>query len=158
MRVFAPTYKIWGKRYLSETKVRFIKNSRSGGEWPPLKPATIAARRSGKSGRRRNTTRGMGSIRGKVAILRDTGILFKALTVGQPGNLYRLLRKGIRVGFGGPAKHPDGKATIADIAKFHNVGKGKNPKRQILHKPSKQLIAFMRSTLATAIDKVGNRL
>jgi len=157
LRAMRPTFELWGKRYLSETKKEFVKNSKGSGEWKPLKPATIAARRKGKSSRRRNSTRGMGSSGGRVMILRDTGILFKALSIGQPGNLFRLLRKGIRVGFGGPAKHPDGKATIADIAKFHNAGKGNNPKRQILHKPSRSLIAFQRMTLAKSIDRIGNR-
>ncbi|RLC38157.1 hypothetical protein DRH27_02965 [Candidatus Falkowbacteria bacterium] len=158
LRVLQPTFRLWGTRYLSETRKRFKKNSDGGGEWQRLKPATIAGRRKGK--RRGRSSRGLASRSGggNVKILQNYGILFKALSVGQPGNLYRLLRRGIRVGFGGPAKHPDGKATIADIAKFHNVGKGNNPKRRILHPPSRELRAFMRMTLARAIDKTGKRL
>jgi len=38
-------YKQWGIRYLAFIKKRFLLNSSGGGSWPPLKPATILARR-----------------------------------------------------------------------------------------------------------------
>ncbi|GAG69133.1 unnamed protein product [marine sediment metagenome] len=114
-------YQQWGVRYLAWTKRKFIKNAKGGGDWPALKPATIKARRKGK-----RKLRGRGNVSQatkaylSVKILRDTSTLFKALTPGSPGNLFKPIRRGIRVGFGGKAKHSrGGKATISDIASFH---------------------------------------
>jgi len=153
-------FRQWGVRYLAWTKRLFIKNSGGGGKWPALKPSTIAHRRAGRS--RQRKIRGRGYRKrgpaGKVAILRDTGTLFKALTVGAAGNLFRRIRGGIRVGFGGPAKHPDGKATIKDIAVFHDQGKGRLPKRQILHKPDGPLVASMMNDLRRAVNRIGRNL
>jgi len=158
--ILQPVFKKWAVRYLAWTKRLFVKNSQGGGEWPALKPSTIAQRRAGRTRQKRKRGRGYRK-RGpasKVAILRDTGTLFKALSLGAPGNLFKYIRNGCRVGFGGPAKYPDGKATIADIAKFHNAGKDKLPKRQILHKPDDTLTRQMMQDLKTGIDKLGRSL
>jgi hypothetical protein len=130
-------YNQWGVRYLAETKRSFVRNSAGGGEWPPLK--SKRKRGDTKSGR----------------ILRDTGTLFKALSVGSPGNLYLDLKRGKRVGFGGPTRHPSGQLTIADIAKAHHNGRGNLPKRVILHKPSGKLVIQMLGDLSRAINKIG---
>lgn len=37
----------WAARYEAFARRRFVRNSRGGGEWPPLSPATIARRRTG---------------------------------------------------------------------------------------------------------------
>ena len=146
-----PTFKIWGIRYLADTKRKFIKNSKGGGDWPALKQATVRRRRRGtaRAQRRRRVLR--------AAILWDTGTILHALDVGEPGNLFKMLKDGVRVGFGGPAKHPGSNATIADIARFHNAGEGRLPKRQILYWPDAKMIKFMRTTLAKAIDRIGNK-
>jgi len=91
---------------------------------------------------------------GHVDILRDTGVLFKALDVGAAGNLFILMDKGVRVGFGGVAKHPDGKATIADIARFHNAGKGRLPKRQIIFLPDVETQLGMLKDLRAGVKKL----
>lgn len=94
----------------------------------------------------------------KYAILIDLGVLKKALTVGAPGNLFRYIRHGIRVGFGGPAKHSGGgKATIRDIAVFHDQGEGRLPRRQILHKPDRAFKKMMLKTLGKGIDGIGGK-
>lgn len=38
----------WGARYLAFTRRRFVQHSRGGGDWKPLAPSTIRARRAGK--------------------------------------------------------------------------------------------------------------
>lgn len=155
-------FRQWGKRYLTFTRRRFVAQSRGGGEWRPLAPSTIKARRGGKRRRTRSprartktTTRGSATA-ATVAILRDTGTLFKALTIGLPGNLFQRIKDGIKVGFGGPARHPGGKATIRDIAVFHNEGKGV-PKRQILVRPDSALIAAMMRDAQRAVQRMGRR-
>jgi hypothetical protein len=146
----------WGVRYLAETKKTFVKNSAGGGEWPPLK------RRRGFStvrthGRKTGSTVNSYKRKNKGGdkILRDTGTLFKALSIGSPGNLYQDLKNGKRVGFGGPSRHPSGQFTIADIAKVHQVGGGHLPKRQILHQPSSGLIQQMLGDLSRAVNRIG---
>jgi hypothetical protein len=136
--------KKWAARYRAYTRRRFAINSRGGGEWAPLKAATIRRRRKG---------RGVGVV---AAILRDTGTLFTALTVKfqeKPGALEQILfflgkKHGIRVGFGGPEKHLPRKGkmpkrTIAEIAHIHDQGLGNNPKRRIIHQPDEKTFAGM---------------
>jgi hypothetical protein len=153
-------FKQWGVRYLAWTKRLFLKNSAGGGDWPALKASTIASRRAGRT--RKHRERGRGYRKrgptGKVSILRDTGTLFKALTIGAAGNLFKFIKGGVRVGFGGPAKHPEGKATIRDIAVFHDQGKGNLQKRQILHKPDDAFKRAMLKDLKRGIERIGKNL
>jgi hypothetical protein len=81
-----------------------------------------------------------------VSILRNTGTLFAALNpvfTRKPGALEESIPFGVRVGYGGPAKHPKGKASIADIAGFHNAGAGHLPRRQIIVPPDQRTIDGM---------------
>lgn len=132
-------YRQWGIRYLAWTKKLFVKNSGGGGEWKPLK-----------------RKRKRGSL-ASAKILRDTGTLLKALTVGAAGNLFKVLSNGVQVGFGGPTRHPEGKMSIADIAKAHQNGEGNLPKRKILHAPDQTLIRQMLGDLARAYNKLGRK-
>lgn len=148
-------YKQWGVRYLAWIKRGFVVKSRGGTfkgvKWAKLKPATIKARAS-----RRKTARARTAAVGKHSILIDRlASIRKALTPGAPGSLWRWLHNGVRVGFGGPAKHPDGKATIRDIAVFHDQGEGRLPRRQILHKPDRAFRKMMLETLGKGIDRLG---
>lgn len=159
-RSLRPVYKQWGVRYLSWIKKLYNKKARGGTadgvKWRKLSPATIAGRRAGRTARRK--VRGGGRRKrgpSQYSILIDLGILVKALTPGKPGNLFKYIRHGVRVGFGGPAKHPGGKATIRDLAVFHDQGEGRLPKRQILHKPDAKFQKMMRRTLAKGIDRIG---
>lgn len=135
-------YNQWGTRYLAETKRRFIENSKGGGEWKPL---------SKKYRRKRGDM-------SRAKIMVDTGTLLKALNVGNPGNLYQDLKFGKRVGFGGPSNHPSGRFTIADIARIHHTGRGKAPKRVILHRPSQKLVMQMIGDLKRAVNDIGDSL
>lgn len=132
----------WSVIYRSYAMQRFDKASKGDGTWQPLSPATIAGRRKGKG-------------KGPTAmILRDTGLLFKALSPGvidAPGALTEDIPYGIRVGFGGPSRHGNGQATIADIAAFHNAGSGV-PQRQIIVGPPDDVQAKMVEVLQKALQ------
>lgn len=106
---------------------RFVRLSRGGGEWAPLK-------RKRKRGRKV-----------RAAILRDTSTLFKVFSpaLGQLGQLQKDLINGVRVGFGGPAKHPKAKMTVAELAEIHHFGKGNVPVRKLLVDPSSMAVKTM---------------
>lgn len=77
--------------YSAFTRRRFVAYSRGGGGWPYLAPSTIKRRRRGKG-------------KGAPAILRDTGLLFMALTIGDVNNYTKRTRAGIVYGFGDAKK------------------------------------------------------
>lgn len=131
-----------GARYLTFVRKRFLSYSRGGGNWPPLKHK----RKKGAKTR--------------ASVLYDTGTLFNALTIGLPGNLFKRIKNGIRVGFGGPAKHPDGTYTIRQIAEVHQQGSTKKniPKREIIVEPTKEIHAAIQRELKKAMDEIGRRL
>ena len=81
--------KQWAARYRGFIRERFDIFSKGGGNWAPLAPATIAARRKGKKRKK-----------AKPAILRDTGVLFAALspTFGKPGQIQEIIKFGVEVG------------------------------------------------------------
>lgn len=118
-------FKRWTIRYRSFVQQRFDRASKGDGTWVPLAPSTIRARRKGSS-----------------SILRDTNTLFAALAPmweAPPGSINQLITGGVSVGFGGPAGHPSGLVTIAEIASFHNAGDGV-PKREIIVEPSQEVL------------------
>lgn len=158
--------KLWAVRYRSYTQLRFDSFSRGGGDWRPLALSTVKARRKGKY---QNKTRSSlankngksVSAGGAVTILRDTGLLFAALSPvfsGTPGALEERIPFGIRIGYGGPQRHAskDGKgkqATIADIASFHQNGAiPRMPARQIIVKPDAQLLSIMSQDMEKALN------
>lgn len=133
--------KQWGAIFRGWSRERFAKLSKGGG-WEPLKPSTIKGRRKGKS-RSVSVGRGGGTedlSGGGVAILWDTGTLIGALDAHlniASGGFQKQIRNGIRVGYGGSAKHPKGKGTIAMIANAHQTGAGNLPERKIIEEPPK---------------------
>lgn len=153
--------KQWAARYRSAMQERFDKFSKGGGNWAALAPSTIEGRRHGKGGGfkrgKRAAARAKATGGGGVSILRDTGTLFNTLDpqfTRAPGQLEERVPYGIRVGFGGPAKHPKGKATIVDIAVFHQFGMGRNPKREILIEPPANVLQLMVGDMERALKKV----
>jgi hypothetical protein len=123
---FNPVFNAWGERYLAQARQQYRANS--GGGWTPLAPRTVAER----------TRLGFGPDR---PILVRLGVLFRALTRGAPGNLFLRIPGGIRVGFGGAARHPGyagrpGRIPIAAIGRIHDAGGGNNPRRQIINPPT----------------------
>lgn len=132
----------WAMRYRSFAQERFDTFSKGGGNWQKLSAATIRGRR-GKQQR--------------VSILRDTGTLFNALAPtfdGKPGQLQQDIPFGVRVGFGGAAKHPTANATVADIARFHDQGLGRNPQRQIIVKPPSSVTRLMATDMERGLKRL----
>lgn len=140
----------WGARWRSFSMERFDKFSKGGGDWRELKPATEQRRR--KARRKHKGAR-------KFSILRDTNTMFQAVrpTVLNPGSIEKDIRYGLRVGYGGPARYKKGKskgkATIADIAHFHQTGAGKLPVRKIVVKPDPATIQRMNGDLKRGVNK-----
>ena len=140
----------WGARYRSFAQQRFDRYSKGGGDWPPLAESTKRRRRKARKGRKKGATR-------SFSLLRDTGLMFAALNpawTGKAGALQEDIQFGIRVGYGGPSKHPGGKATIADIARFHDIGAGNLPERQIIDVPDAPTWVAMANDMDRALGKM----
>ncbi len=140
----------WAARYRGFAQQRFDKFSKGGGGWPPLAASTKARRRKARKGRKKGAAR-------SFSLLRDTGLLFAALDTPwtrKPGALQEDIEFGVRVGYGGPAKYPGGKATIADIAGFHQEGKGRLPKREIIVDPDDRTVDAMAGDMERALGQM----
>jgi hypothetical protein len=158
--VVGQVFDAWGTIYRSAMRRRFVRLSRGGGEWPALKPSTIARRRHGKGGRYK---RGRAALRrarrtggGKVAILRDTGTLLGALVpqfLNAPGQYERKFPYGVEVGFGGPAYHPKGMGlTIGELAGYHHRGDGNLPERPLVVDPDRSTMKQMVLAMEMGVD------
>lgn len=142
--------KLWAVRYRSFAQLRFDLYSRGGGDWAHLAVSTMKKRRKG--------TRKQSIV--KFAILRDTGTLFTALTplfIGSPGAIETKIPFGVRVGYGGPQRYTQesgkgSRATIADIASFHQAGVvPRLPKREIIVPPTRELMNTMADDMTKAL-------
>lgn len=163
----------WAARYRGFARARFVRFAQGGGDWPRLAPSTLAARRrrtakgrlfvtdkkTGKRRKRKFRTGASSLLSQAPRILWDKGLLLGALrpqfVVGR-GQLQEQLRNGIRVGYGGPTKHPNGDgATIADIAHFHQTGEGTVPVREIIVEPDMVTTQGMVRDLEWAVEREG---
>jgi len=176
---FDAMYRQWAKRYEAFVRRRFDRASKGDGSWAPLTKETILRRRAAKGGTRRqerdrlralaNKTdnlkrekalrqkaRSMATMAG-ISILRDTGALFAALTIGTQGNYLRRFRGGIRYGFANVKVGKRG-PSLSQLAAWHDAGAGHLPQRRILVDPDKQVIDGMRSDARTAIGAMLNRI
>ena len=143
----------WGVRYRRFILRRFNKFSRGGGDWAKLKKSTIAARK------RKKARRGYSGPR-SFSILQDTGMLKAALKpnfTAAAGALQERIRGGIRVGYGGPGRHPKGKATVADIASFHHVGNRYMKPRKIIVDPDARTVRGMETDMERALERLGKQ-
>lgn len=146
--------KLWAVRYRSFAQIRFDLYSRGGGTWQQLASSTMKQRREG---------RGKKSVI-KYAILRDTNTLFTALTptfVNSPGAIEEQIPFGILCGYGGLQRYAvgvankTGRATIADIANFHQSGYlPRLPQRKIIVDPPPELIRVMADDMERAMNLV----
>lgn len=132
----------WAVRYRAWIQERFLKYSRGGGDWKPIKKATARRKKS-------------------TLILQDTRTLFNALSpefTNKPGAISDTIPFGVRVGFGGPGKYTKKGggvgASIADVAHFHQVGAGLLPKREIIVKPDEQLLQQMAGDMERALIRM----
>lgn len=168
-------FKQWAARYRSFVQERYDRFSKGGGNWAPLSWRTLLARRKGKGRKKFNLVKARrdkatGAKRGqlerfaasmiKASILRDLGILYTVLSPtfkSSPGAIEDNIPFGVSVGYGGPHKHAGGgKATIADIAMFHQIGAGNLPVRQIIVPPAISVLSQMTGDMDRAIKKMEN--
>ena len=141
-------YLQWAVRYRAYAHRRFGRLSRGGGDWPPLAESTKRRRRKARRGHK-----GPRSFATHI----DTGTLRGALdpNIENPGSLRRLLRKGVRVGYGGGARHPKAKRlTIAKLAEIHHKGLGRVPRRRIIVKPDANTVQRMKRDLNRGLRKM----
>lgn len=160
--------KQWAFRYRGFSRERFERFSKGGGDWPALKASTIARRRHGGKGRFKRGRKALAKAKqgggGQVSILWDLGQLIgvlSAIFARLPGQLERAVPFGILVGFGGPARKKTRggktqKATIAEIASYHQEGKGNLRVRKILVDPSMTVQNAMAGDAERAIQKIIN--
>jgi hypothetical protein len=173
--------KRWAERARSFWQERFSIMSRGG--WPALEPSTIKARNrmaitrlnralrvgditqaqydrriKGARSKQRKTNTALAAGTQSVAILMDTGTLFHALDMSfsqRPGQLNESIPFGIRVGFGGPGREArGGRATVADIAGFHQVGAGHNKVRKIIVPLPDSTKQAMAGDMQTAVREI----
>lgn len=169
----------WAARYSAFVKRRFDENSLGAGEWPALALSTVRARqgpdkrRKGKGGGSRDGVGARSSLARNrkghlvdagtraISILRDSGNLRRALSIGDKGNRVNNLPMGVEYGFLA-VPHVGKKAkgfgpTYAQIASWHNSGTPRMPKRLILAKPNEQTTRGMAADLSRAIAAIRRR-
>lgn len=177
---FDTMFKQWSKRYEAYVRRRFDRASKNDGTWAPLSKSTILSRRAAKGGTRRQERAKLNARAGKaknaaqasklrkkadslgtmagVSILRDTGALFAALTIGSAGNYLRRFRAGIRYGFAN-TKHPGRRGpSLAKLAAYHDAGSGHLPQRRILADPDRQTVDGFVSDAKRAVTSVIARI
>lgn len=154
-------FKRWGARYRSFAQRRFVRFSRGGGDWPPLAESTIKGRRKGKgkadaSSLMRTKGGDLASAGGRFVILVNTGTLRNVLDVqlGRPGQLEQQVPFGVEVGYGGTSRYPGGKATIADIASFHQEGNARLPQRKIIVEPDQLTVDAMGEDALSLLTRI----
>lgn len=156
----------WSRRYRSFARQRFDRYSKGGGNWQPL--AFSTTQRKGRKKRKSKAVATASSLAldsgvlvpaaglgRRVTLLRETGTLFRVLAprIGQPGQLEKPIRYGVRVGYGGPAPHPRAKVSVATLAEWHQTGAGRLPKREIIVDPDKRTIDGMARDTVKAMGK-----
>lgn len=134
-------FKRVGVRYRTFLQRRFNTFSRGGGEWPPLKPATIKRRRRQSSN-----------------ILQDSRTLYLALNpafVNKLGQYELRERNAVILGYGGHGRHPAAKQlTVAELTEIHHTGAGRVPIRRIVVKPDTRTLRGIQSDAEDALNKL----
>lgn len=128
----------WGYVYRQYLRLRYLRYARGGGNWPPLKPATIRRRR------------GRGN---KVSILIDSGTMigaFQPAFAGKPGQLQEDVPFGVRVGVGG-GEHPHAHISIRELIRIHHFGLGNVPAREIVVPPDDDTTKTMKRLMVVAV-------
>jgi hypothetical protein len=142
----------WGVIYRSYTRQRFDKLSKSGGsgEWPDITEETKQRRRKGKK-------KVVGRL---IAILRDTNMLFAALTT-VAGSMLKYFPYTNKIGFvarlESSKKHKKGNATLQEIAEYHHHGEGYLPVRKIIDLPDMLHFNQMKSVAHKIMQRWGKR-
>lgn len=142
--------KAWGVIYRSYLQRRCNSFSKGGGSWAPLKYLRKRNRKAAL--KKQNKSNGTKSKRlkngndeaAKQTILRDTGILFNALSPNLTGSGFEEIKNNTQliIGFS-PAQHQGTKRSISEIASFHQYGTGNNPVREIIVPPDEKTLNKM---------------
>lgn len=143
--------KAWGVVYRSFLQRRFNTFSKGGGDWAPLttlrkRNLKASLKRQNKANKTKATRLKRGSRDGEAAkqtILRDTGILFNALSPHLSGNGFESIQNHTKLIIGFSYGNHSGGHSISDIATFHQYGQGNNPKREIIVPPDEKTINKM---------------
>ena len=161
------TAKVRARKILKlQKKISILKaNNKTGkARIPTGKPNPQASSRKSKPDKSKEKIHSLNNMISKlskvqrVTILRDTGLLFMALTpvfTARPGSLQQRIPFGIRVGYGGPSKHSKSSVSIADIAEIHNLGLGNVPQREIIVAPESSVLAKMALDMERGLKKLG---
>ncbi len=135
-------FKQWGFRYRSFSRERYDRFSKGGGNWKGLTEGTKKQRR------------GEGE---RASILRDKNTLFMVFNPTfkhLAGQYEKGVPFGVVVGYGGPARHPEAKMTVAKLAEIHHGGLGNNPERKLVVEPKDFLKRQMAGDMERAITKI----
>jgi hypothetical protein len=125
----------WEARWRAYIQARWVKYSKGGGDWPPLKKGY----RPGGS------------------ILRDTSTMFNAMSpfMDAPGKFSKQSGFSVTVGFGGPEPHPRAKnLTISQLAEIHQRGLGNVPVREMVVPPDEKTQLGMKKDAEVALKKL----
>lgn len=123
------------RRYRSFLQKRFDRFSRGGGNWKKTARVLSGAAQF---------------------ILRKTHTLFRALSPiyrGLPGQFERITKNTIQTGYGGQARHPNSKITVAKLARVHNNGLGIVSQRQIVVRPSSEVVRDITADLDRTVKR-----
>lgn len=138
---FKELFESWGDAYAQFIQKRFDRLSRGGGEWPPLKPATIRAkRRAGFGGTAR-------------LILVMTRFLRRHLDPWLSRTSFKVTPNGVNVAFGKSARHPRAHVPVSTLALWHHEGAGRLPVRKIIVNADMATINKMKALGLRAIDR-----
>lgn len=176
---FGAMVKQWGSRIQAFEMRRFDTFGRGGGDWKPLALSTIKARQARAQGKgtkanpflgfggrpngdgarsslARDTKHGGKIVAGAgrtVTVLNDTGALRRCLTIGWTGNVYRVIPGGVEYGIGGGPTHAGGRATMGQIASYHQNGGRHLPQRIIVAPPDQETIGGMVQDALRAVGR-----
>lgn len=75
---------------------------------------------------------------------------------GKPGQLEKSIPFGIRVGYGGPSRHPKAPMTVADLARMHDQGLGAVPERKIIVEPDDRTLSSMAGDMERALKRLAD--
>lgn len=164
--------KLWAQRIRTFLMREFLKNSKGGGRWKPLKverKEPSPAKQAQKNSEQVSVSKHFEN----QSILFDTGTLYKALdpNVLNPGALEKISYTGntamVSVGWGGPAIHPPSKrkpskksphVTVGEIAVLHHYGTSTIPARPLLVPPDDATIRGLTTIAQEEIMKVATKM
>lgn len=130
----------WKDIWVQQTRARFLKFSRGGGNWPRLAEKTIERKKAGK---RLILRAGNDSI---LDAIDDAEFAAKPGTVND-------VPFGVVVMIGGNDRHPSGKISMKRLIEIHDQGRGNNPQRKIIVPPDGKSRQRMGTIMTAALKQ-----